>query len=235
MALYAISDLHLAQSINKPMDVFGSNWEDYMTKIKCNWQEIVKDDDYIIMPGDLSWATYLEQSYKDFEYLNELPGIKIISKGNHDYWWTTVNKLNKFIQQNQFEKIIFLHNNYVMYKQTAICGTRGWDCPVSGIISAEDEKIYNRELQRLELSIKSCLMNNPHEIIAALHYPPVNRYKDMNSGFIEILKKYQVKKCIYGHLHADSQKNALVGRYEDIDFYLVASDYVDFSPVKLLD
>lgn len=235
MALYAISDLHLAQSIDKPMDVFGSNWENYMTKIRSNWLEKVKDDDFIIMPGDLSWATYLEQSYKDFEYLNELPGIKIISKGNHDYWWSTVNKLNKFIKENSFDKIIFLHNNCVMYKQTAICGTRGWDCPTLDSASEEDEKIYKRELQRLELSIISCLSHKPAEIIAALHYPPVNRYKDMNSGFIDIFKKYQITKCIYGHLHADSQKNALVGQHEGIDFYLVASDYLDFSPIKLLD
>ncbi|MGE4283337.1 MAG: metallophosphoesterase [Clostridia bacterium] len=233
MALYAISDLHLALSINKPMDVFGNRWDDYMWKIKENWLEIVRDEDYILIPGDVSWATYLEQIYKDFDYINTLPGIKIISKGNHDYWWTTANKLDIYLKENHFDKIFFLHNNSIQYQDIVICGTRGWSCPCLDDFSIEDEKIYTRELQRLELSIREGIKKNPREIIVALHYPPVNRNQDMNSGFVDILKKYNIKTCIYGHLHGDSQKNALIGEYEGIMFYLVACDYLNFKPLKL--
>ncbi|MBZ4646397.1 MAG: uncharacterized protein PWR27_357 [Petroclostridium sp.] len=233
MALYAISDLHLSLSIDKPMEIFGNQWDNYMEKIRLNWVQEVQDEDCILIPGDISWATYLEQVYKDFEYINSLPGIKVISKGNHDYWWTTVSKLNKYICVNRFDKIFFLHNNSFLYKDIAICGTRGWNCPGANDFSEDDERIYAREMQRLELSIQQGLKYKPREIIAVLHYPPVNVYKDMHSGFIDILKKYEIKTCIYGHLHADSQKNALVGKYQGIQFYLVACDYIDFKPIKL--
>ncbi|MDK2801160.1 MAG: uncharacterized protein PWP27_385 [Clostridiales bacterium] len=235
MALFALSDLHLSLSIDKPMDVFGDIWDSYMDKIKSHWIEEVSDGDYVLVPGDISWATYLEQIYKDFEYINQLPGIKVIMKGNHDYWWSTVSKLNQYIKQHNFDKIVFLYNNSILYKDIAICGTRGWNCPGSDEFSKEDEKIYLRELHRLELSIQQGLKYNPSEIIVALHYPPVNRYRDMQSGFIKLLKKYGVKTCIYGHLHANSQRNALIGEYEGIQFYLVACDYINFRPLKLKD
>ncbi|NLY42509.1 MAG: serine/threonine protein phosphatase [Clostridiaceae bacterium] len=235
MALFAISDLHLSLGVNKPMDVFGDKWNNYMERIKENWEKQVEDTDYVVLPGDLSWATYLEQSYSDFCFLNELPGLKIVSKGNHDYWWTTMSKLNKYIQRNKFDKIVFMHNNSILYKDIAICGTRGWNCPGSDGFSKEDEKIYLRELQRFELSIQDGLKNNPREIIAALHYPPFTRSGELQSGFIDLLKKYDIKTCIYGHLHADSHKDAMNGEYDGIRYYLVSSDYVDFTPVKIRD
>jgi len=235
MALYAISDLHLSLSVDKPMDIFGDKWNNYMELIRQNWLKEISDEDYVLIPGDVSWATYLEQSYKDFEYISNLPGIKIISKGNHDYWWTTLSKLNKYIKSNNFQNIMFLHNNCISYKNVVICGTRGWNCPDSDGFSQEDEKIYLRELQRLELSLAQSRAYNADVIVAALHYPPVNKNKDMNSGFVELLKKYNVKVCIYGHLHGDSHKNALVGEYDGIMYHLVACDYLNFKPLKLFD
>lgn len=233
MALYAISDLHLSLSADKPMDVFGSKWDGYMEKIRANWLEVVREEDYVLIPGDVSWATYLEQAYKDFEFISRLPGTKIISKGNHDYWWETLNKLNKFVREKGFKNIFFLHNNSILYKNIALCGTRGWICPDADEFSQKDEKIYLRELQRLEISIQQGMTYDPEEIIVALHYPPVNKQRDMESEFIKLLKKYNIRLCIYGHLHGEAQKNALEGVYDDIKFSLVACDYMDFKPLLI--
>ncbi len=233
MALYAISDLHLALSIDKPMDVFGSRWADYMGRLEENWRSVITDDDHVIVPGDISWATYLEQAYEDFRFINELPGRKIISKGNHDYWWTTKSKLDKFLDENGFDTISFMHNNSYRIGQDVICGTRGWEMPGETGFGPEDEKIYNRELLRLELSIKDGMAAAPGgRIITALHYPPFNS-KGEFSGFIDIMKKYGVKYCIYGHLHGEACRGAIEGNYEGIDFRLVSADHLAFAPVLL--
>ena len=155
MALYTIADLHLPLGINKPMDIFGSNWSNYVERIYENWNTYICENDTVILPGDFSWATYLEQSYKDFDFLNKLPGIKILLKGNHDYWWSTISKLNKFISDNNFKNIYFLHNNHYTYKDVALCGTRGWMHPKWNNITAEDRKIFDREILRLKLSLDS--------------------------------------------------------------------------------
>lgn len=233
MNIYAISDLHLALSIDKPMDVFGDRWSNYMEKIKTNWNQTVSPEDWIIIPGDISWATYLEQAAEDFIYINSLPGIKIISKGNHDYWWTTLNKLNKFISDNNFSSIRFMHNNSFRLDGFTVCGTRGWNCPGDSGFSEEDRKIFNRELQRLDISLKSAADESESStLIVALHYPPFNS-RGESSEFIEIMKKYSVKKCIYGHLHGESHKNAVVGMRDGIEFNLVSADYLSFKPLKL--
>ena len=138
MAVYAISDLHLSFGIDKPMDIFGAGWTDYMQRLECNWKKIIRQDDYVIVPGDISWATYLEQSVPDFEFIDALPGIKVISKGNHDYWWTTSSKLEKFLKGNNFNTIKFMHNNSYVYNGIVICGTRGWKCPGDDNFSEED-------------------------------------------------------------------------------------------------
>ncbi len=126
MAVYAISDLHLALSVDKPMDVFGARWSNYMERLRENWTATVGENDHVLIPGDISWATYLDQAYEDFRFINELPGKKIISKGNHDYWWTTKSKLDKFLDENGFHSIRFLHNNSYIVENLAVCGTRGW-------------------------------------------------------------------------------------------------------------
>lgn len=232
MALYAISDLHLALSIDKPMDKFGSRWANYMNRLKDNWSSAIGEDDHVIVPGDISWATYLEQACEDFRFINELPGKKIISKGNHDYWWTTKSKLDKFLDENGFTSISFMHNNSFSIGDAVVCGTRGWEMPGEVGFNSEDEKIYKRELQRLELSVKNA-GSTAQTIIVALHYPPYNS-KGEFSGFLEIMKKYEVKHCIYGHLHGDACRDAFEGIYDGIDFRLVSADHLGFAPIALL-
>jgi len=232
MSVYAISDLHLALSIDKPMDVFGGRWSNYMEKLETMWQQTVTEEDYVIIPGDISWATYLEQAYEDFKFIEGLPGKKIISKGNHDYWWTTGSKLKKFLDSNGFRTISFMHNNSFRIGNILLCGTRGWKSPGDDDFSLEDRKIYNRELQRLELSLKTAVVGNDDIVMVAMHYPPFNSRKEA-SQFVEIMMKYNVKLCIYGHLHSESFRNAVEGNIRGIDFKLVSADYLNFKPLKL--
>lgn len=230
MALYSIADLHLPLGIDKPMDIFGARWENYVERLADNWQSKISRNDTVVMPGDFSWATYLEQSYKDFEFLNKLNGRKILLKGNHDYWWTTMNKLGEFIAGNGFESIFFLHNNSFMYDDTAICGTRGWIHPAWDSFGEEDKKIFDREVLRLELSLKSAEKHN--EIYVFTHYPPRSGKLETNA-FVEMMEAYEVKKCIYGHLHGTAHKNAVEENIGGIEYRLVSSDYLNFNPVLL--
>lgn len=231
MALYTIADLHLPLGVEKPMDVFGKSWENYVKRLCDNWQSLVKDDDTVIIPGDFSWATYLEESYKDFDFLNSLNGKKILLKGNHDYWWTTKNKLDKFIKENNFENIEFLHNNSYVCEEIGICGTRGWLHPAWESFSITDKKIFQREVIRLELSLQS--MTKCEQIYVFTHFPPISLQRE-NNEFRIMLKKYNVKKCFYGHLHSMSHKNAFCGVAEDgIEYSLVSADYLNFIPMKI--
>lgn len=232
MGIYAISDLHLALSVDKPMDVFGARWANYMDRLGENWCSTVGEDDHVLIPGDISWATYLDQAYDDFQFINRLPGKKIISKGNHDYWWTTKNKLDKFISENGFNTISFMHNNSYTIEDAAVCGTRGWNMPGEDDFNAEDAKIYQRELQRLELSLKDAKVPEGGRLIAAMHFPVFNS-KGVFSGFLDIMQKYNVHLCIYGHLHGEAHKHAVEGLVKGIEFRLVAADRIGFKPVKL--
>lgn len=228
MAIFAVSDLHLPLGVDKPMNVFGSKWDNYVEKLKENWQKIVKPEDIVIMPGDISWATYLEDSVADFEYINSLNGKKVILKGNHDYWWTTMNKLSIFMAEHKFSTIEFVHNSAVMYGETAICGTRGWNIAHDNS-SDEDKKIFMREKQRMILSLEDAKRKKAKEIIVAMHYPPVEK-DGLNRDFIEILKEYGVKKCVYGHLHAAAQNFACQGDVDGVKLTLVSCDYLNFIP-----
>ncbi len=232
MSIYAISDLHLALSIDKPMDIFGARWANYMNKLEENWRSTVGEEDHVIVPGDISWATYLDQAYEDFRFIDRLPGKKIISKGNHDYWWTTKNKLDKFIIKNEFTSISFMQNNSYTIEDTAVCGTRGWNMPGEEGFNAEDTKIYQRELQRLELSLKDARVPEGGKLIAAMHFPIFNS-KGVFSDFLDIMQKYNVQLCIYGHLHGAAHRNAVEGMLNGIEFRLVAADYIGFKPVRL--
>ena len=229
MALYAISDLHLSFGTNKPMNIFGSKWENYTEKLKINWQSVVKTDDVVIIPGDISWAMYMEDSYEDFKFINSLNGTKLIMKGNHDYWWTTVSKMQKYFEENEFTSIEILNHNAYMYNDTAICGTRGWIFPPENSIG-EDKKIFEREKIRLVLSLEEAKSKNPDEIIVAMHYPPLG---DGNNDFVNIMKEYSVTRCIYGHLHGSSHANAVEGVKDGIQFNLVSCDYMNFNPLFL--
>lgn len=234
MAIYAIADLHLSFEQDKPMDIFGENWIGHEEKIKKNWIEKVKNDDIVLLPGDFSWATYLQETKKDFEYLNALPGTKLMLKGNHDYWWTTITSMRRFLKENNFENIDFIYNNAYECENYIIAGTRGW----STIDEEADEKILNRELARLELSIKDGInrYGADKEIIVCMHYPPITNSKIIRNeelDFVRIMKKYNVKKCLYGHLHSDSIKEAVEGNIDGIEYKLVSADGLDFELYKL--
>lgn len=225
MALFTISDLHLPLGIDKPMNIFGAEWDNYVERIKTNWQKIVSDDDIVVLPGDFSWACYLQEAKADFEFLESLNGKKFLLKGNHDYWWTTKNKMNEYLKENGFFSIKIIHNECIMYENTAICGNRGW--------SLEDKKIYTRELMRLELSLKSAAEKKAEQIFVFTHFPPIYE-NNIENEFTGLLKKYNVSKCFYGHLHGEAKKNALEGKFSDIEYRLVACDYRKFIPYKII-
>ena len=234
MAIYTIGDLHLSFNEDKPMSVFGENWEGYEEKVKESWISLVTEKDLVILPGDFSWSMYLKDTYKDFEYLNALPGKKILLKGNHDYWWSTVNSMRNYIKENNFQNIDFLYNNAYEFEDKIIVGTRGWSFGEE----EERKKMIQREVARLELSIKSGIENygEDKEKIAFLHYPPIIKQHLQNNeinAFIEILKKYHIKKCYYGHLHSTAIKEAVEGEHFGIDFQLVSADATQFNLVKV--
>lgn len=228
MALYAIGDLHLCLGASKPMDVFGGAWIGYMDKLKKG-MSVVTDADTTVLLGDLSWALGLEEAVADFAWINEIPGRKIILKGNHDYWWSTVSKFYSFCSTNGFHDIGVINNNHYEYEGFAICGTRGWffEEERSG---THDEKVFKRELLRLETSLKSAGMLPK---IVFLHYPPMYKGYICNE-IIDLLKRYDVRRCFYGHLHGASHGLALEGLYDGIEYKLVSSDKLDFQPHKVI-
>ena len=234
MSIFVIADLHLSFKNPKPMDIFGDNWENHAEKIKKDWITKVTEKDLVVLPGDFSWETYLEDTILDFEYINNLPGKKLMLKGNHDYWWTTITSMKKFLQENNFTNINFLYNNSFEFEEKILCGTRGWN-----ITDEENnEKIINRELGRLELSLQDGIKkyNEEKEIIVFMHYPPITNnmiYSGAENKFINLMKKYNIKKCYYGHLHGQSIKDAVEGEIQGINFKLVSADSLDFKLIKL--
>ena len=222
MAVFAISDLHLSLGLNKPMDVFGVSWENYVQRIEENWRDAVSDGDTVLMCGDISWATYLEQAIEDFKFIHSLPGKKIISKGNHDYWWCTAAKLQEFKEKYGFDDIVFLHNNAVLVEGVAVCCARGWKSPFEKNFTCEDQKIYERELIRLRLSLEDGKKKSGR-LLAMLHYPP-------DFAIDMLLDEYNIEKCIYGHLHG---RQAYERRSEKIRNILVSSDFLEFHPLRL--
>jgi len=206
MSIYAISDLHLSFSTNKPMNIFGDNWNNYEKRIEENWKKLVREEDTILLPGDFSWAMTFEEAKQDFEYLNKLPGRKIMLKGNHDYWWGTLNKINKFLKDNNLENINMLYNNSYLVENRIICGTRGWTIVDN---DEENEKIYKRELLRLEMSLKDGInkYGKEKEIIVCMHYPPTDESLMEKSEFIEIMKKS--KKNAYMVTYMENHKKML--------------------------
>ncbi len=224
MALYAIGDTHLSLSGDKSMDVFGGAWENYVDKLREGFS-VIEPEDTVVLCGDLSWGMSLEQAEADFAFLNALPGRKLLLKGNHDYWWTTAAKMNRFFAEKGFDTFQLLHNNCHFYGETALCGTRGWFFEEHG-----DPKVFNRELIRLETSLKAA---GEKEKLCFLHYPP--RYQGYTCAeIIELLERYQVKACYYGHLHGGSHRLAMEGIYSSVEYRLVAADYLNFQPKKIL-
>ena len=236
MAIFAIADLHLSFNENKPMNIFGEKWQNHEEKIKQDWLKKVTEKDTVLLLGDFSWSMYLKDTKADFEYLDKLPGRKILLKGNHDYWWSTLNKMQKYVEENNFKNIDFLYNNSYEVEGNIIAGTRGW----VQSNEQEDKKMINRESIRLEISIEDGIQKFGEDkpIIICMHYPPYTNYNKQNlidSPFIEIMRKYNVKKCIYGHLHGESIKEAIQGNIKGIDTTLVSADGVNFKLIKITE
>lgn len=228
MALYAIGDLHLSLGTEKPMDVFGGAWDGYMEKLERGITGI-REEDTTVLLGDLSWALSLEEAKQDFAWIHKIPGRKIILKGNHDYWWSTAAKFNKFCEENGFSNMHILHNNCYEYNGWAICGTRGWFYEEQRS-TEQDEKVFRRELIRLETSLKAA-GEKPKMVF--LHYPP--RYRDYTCAeILELLKKYDVRYCFYGHLHGPGQKMAQEGLWDGVEYRLVAADKLNFQPFTVI-
>ena len=208
MALYAIGDTHLSLASDKPMDVFGGGWEGYVDKLREGFAQ-VEDGDTVVLCGDLSWAMGLEEGREDFAFLDSLPGRKLMLKGNHDYWWNTAAKMNRFFQENGFASLNILHNNF--YEENG------------------DQKVFRRELIRLEASLKAA---GERPKLCFLHYPPCYQGYVCRE-IIELLERYGVERCFYGHLHGGSHRLAVEGRYGQVDYHLVAADYLGFRPQKI--
>lgn len=231
MNIFAIGDLHLSfdPRIEKPMDIFGHRWKDHSKKVETSWREQVKPEDLVILPGDISWGLRQDEAMADLAWIHNLPGKKVITKGNHDLWWTTITKLNKL-----FDDIFFLQNKCYTAGTTAICGTRGWICPGTDGFDQHDRKIYERELKRLEFSLEEGRKGGAETLIAALHYPPTND-KMQGSGFTDMLSAYGVKTCVYGHLHGEEAfKNGIRGVFGGVEYKLVSLDYLEGRPELIL-
>lgn len=228
--VFVIADLHLPLGINKSMDIFGKRWENYVERLEENWQNVVGGNDTVVIPGDFSWATYLQQATADFDFLEKLNGKKIILKGNHDFWWTTMTKLEEYVRSNGYKTISFLQNNSFEADGISICGTRGWMCPGSAGFSEEDRKYFIREVGRLEMSLKTAKTD---EIYVFTHYPPMTSMGEENE-FTQMLSKYNVKKCFYGHLHGNSQHNSAPQERNGISYSLIASDFLQFRPKRIV-
>ena len=228
MSIFAISDLHLSFNTNKPMDIFG--WKDYEKKIEEDWKKKVKENDLVILGGDFSWSMKLEDTYKDFNFIHKLPGKKLLLKGNHDYWWSTLTRMRKYIKEIEFNDIDFIYNNSYEFENKIICGTRGWNF---SDIQDDDEKIYNREKQRLELSLKDgiCKYGKNKKIIVCMHYPPLK--SDEISDFVRIMEKYNVEKCLYGHLHGPSHRFVVENTIDNIEYIMISCDYTQFKLIKI--
>lgn len=225
MALFVLSDPHLSLGCDKPMDVFGG-WQNYVERLSGAWKRLVAPTDTVVLPGDISWAMKLEHCTEDFRFLQQLPGRKILGKGNHDYWWTTMNKMQTYLAQNGFDTLSFLFNNAPLYDDLALCGTRSWFFDGK---QEHDEKILNRELGRLRMSLEAA---GDREKLVFLHYPPIygtNRAQEI----LDMLQQYGVRECYFGHLHGSAAAGAWQGEAEGIRFRLVSADALNFCPLRI--
>ena len=228
MSLFAIGDLHLSLGTNKPMDVFGGAWTGYVEKLRQGLS-IIGPEDTTVLCGDLSWGMDLESALEDFRFIAAIPGRKILLKGNHDYWWSTARKFYKLCEEHELTGMEILNNNCFFYGDIALCGTRGWFYEEDRN-GTHDEKVFRREMIRLETSLKAA---GEAEKYCFLHYPP--RYRGYECPeLIELMERYGVRQCCYGHLHGDSHRLAVQGEHDGIDYRMVSADYLGFRPLRLL-
>ena len=230
MKIFAISDLHLTNECNKPMEVFGGNWENYIEKIEVNWKKKVTDDDIILIAGDISWAMKLEETKTDFKWLGMLPGKKILIRGNHDYWWKSISNIRSMLPEN----IYAIQNDAIKIGQWIFCGSRGWNVPEAGEESSdEDKKILNKETERFKLTLKSAkaLQTENEEIILLTHFPPFNSKKQDNE-FTQLFESYGVKKVVFGHIHGHVRTEKFFEK-NGIQYYLTSCDQIENDPVVI--
>lgn len=224
MRVFAIGDLHMSGNGDKPMHVFGSNWDAHVERISDAWSDAVLQDDVVLIPGDISWAMHLEDAMEDIRFIAGLKGKKVMIRGNHDYWWTSLSKTRERLPVDFFA----LQNDSIAFSGISFAGTRGWTCPNSlGFNEESDRKIYERELIRLELSLKKANPSNP--LIGMIHFPPFNE-RHQPSGFAELFEKYGALHVVYGHLHDKSCRNAFEGKYRGVTYTLCSADHIDFIP-----
>lgn len=229
MALFAIGDLHLAISVkSKSMDIFGG-WENYLELLEKKWKTYVSDEDTVVLAGDISWAMKLSNAFEDFSFIEQLPGKKIILKGNHDYWWTSKKKMEDTFSAWGFKTLNILHNNCYKYENFAVCGTRGW---VNMPGEAADAKVLAREAGRLTASLEAAKAEGLSPLVF-MHYPPVYG-NNCNYDILDVLYSYGVRQCWYGHLHGPSIKNAINGERDGVKYQLISGDFLQFNPAKIL-
>jgi len=226
MALFVIADLHLSIGTNKPMDVFPG-WDNYVERLDKNWRAVVNEEDTVMIAGDISWAMKLEDSVKDFSFIHSLPGKKLISKGNHDYWWSTKTKIQNFFSENDFNSISIVHNSAYKVDEHSVAATRGW---LYNSQTDEDMKIVNREVGRLKQSLSEAKKLGGKPVVF-LHYPPV--YDNMEcKEILDILVENEIEDCYFGHIHGiNAAKKALIGEYKNVKMHLISCDFVNFTPV----
>lgn len=227
MAVYALADLHLANAVAKPMDVFGPDWANHTEKIKTNWCNSVAEDDLVLLPGDISWAMTLKEAQPDLDWISELPGIKVMIRGNHDFWWNGIQKVRKVLGPSLYA----MQNDVFTYGNLAICGTRGWVLPSHPKFGPEDEVVYRREGERLRLGLQAASQQGL-PIVTMLHYPPCS-YLGEATLFTELLAEYGVQLCVYGHLHGPAHRFAVEGVHNGVEYRCVSADYIQFRPAHL--
>lgn len=230
MSIYAIGDLHLSfdSKVDKPMDLYGGAWIRHWENLEKNWKELISPEDTVIIAGDISWGLKLSEAMADLEWIDGLPGKKFIFKGNHDLWWTGLGKMNRL-----FESITFVQNVAVESEGCFFCGTRGWICPGNDDFTKQDEKIYKRELLRLQMAIDDAKKRGAERIFGVLHFPP-SAGNDRGSGFTELFEAAGAEKVVYGHLHgSESFKSGLQGTYREIDYHLISLDYLQCRPMLI--
>ncbi len=232
MKVFAISDLHLSINNSKPMDIFGPVWDNYLTDIEQDWKKKVGENDIVLIPGDISWAMKFEDAKADLDYISNFNGIKVLLKGNHDYWWHSITELRNYLKNNTYA----IQNNAYKFGNVIICGSRGWIPADNGFKSQQDEKIYKREIIRMELSLKnmSMLRNDGDIAIVITHYPPFN-YKMENNEMIDLFKKYNVNKVVYGHLHSYDKRQKMKFVHDGIEYYLTSCDLLENNLIEILD
>ncbi|NLB42167.1 MAG: hypothetical protein GX815_07875 [Clostridiales bacterium] len=231
-SVFAIGDLHLAGAVDKPMDIFGKQWEGHWERIKKDWEERVSSDDIVLIPGDISWAMKLSDAKIDLDNIAKLPGKKILVKGNHDYWWSSVSKVRSVLPSS----MRVLQNDSVTVSGFAFCGTRGWINPEMKDFTQQDAKVYNREVQRLKLSLDSVAllqqtekdMEESNALIVMIHYPPFDD-KGQPTEIVNMLTQYRPDHVVYGHLHGEGSRIAFEGEYEGVEYHLVSCDYLNFQ------